>query len=289
MLAVLAAVGLAAFNLVLLVALRHADAPLVATVLGCAPLALAVIGPLQRGHSPAARVVGSAAVVVAGTAIVYGGGGGDALGIVASAAALVGDVAFSLIAAALTPRLGATRVAAYTCALAVPILAAFSIATGEASSWRTPTPTEAGVLAFLAIIFTGCTFVTWFYGMQLLGVERAGMLTGLLPLTAVVVAAAQASQAPPAGQIAGVFVVAAGLTAGLSTTRTGAAGRRAAVPGAAGARFAIRRHRASRVGTARPTVDHALSAPLPAVTTPVPVGSGRALRQDPAHLVGGSR
>ena len=57
-LAALAATGLVAFNVLLLTALRHADAAVVGTVVGGTPLVLALLGPLTRRERPAAAADG---------------------------------------------------------------------------------------------------------------------------------------------------------------------------------------------------------------------------------------
>jgi drug/metabolite transporter (DMT)-like permease len=211
----LTATGLVAFNVLLLAALRHADAPVVGTVIGAAPLGLALLGPLLRGARPAARLVGAACVVVAGTALVHGGGHADALGVLAALGAFAGEVAFSLLAAVVLPSLGALRVSAWSCALAVPLLLLAALATGEPARWRAPTAAEAAALAFLAVLLTVGAFLAWFTGLQRLGVERAGMFVGLLPVSTLVATAIQDARLPDPVQTVGVLVVAAGLTLGL--------------------------------------------------------------------------
>ena len=215
-LTVLAATGLAAFNACILAALPHADAAVVGTVIGAAPLGLALLAPLLRGARPAARIVVAAAVVVGGTALVHGSGKADAVGVLASLGALVGEVLFSLLAAAVLPRLGAIRVAAYSCGLAVPLLLVGGLAAGEVAEWRAPTAVEAATLGYLSLLMTVVAFIAWFTGLQRLGVERAGMIVGLMPVATLVTAAIQAGQLPDPGQTAGVLVVALGLAVGLT-------------------------------------------------------------------------
>ncbi|GAB2925230.1 DMT family transporter [Micromonospora polyrhachis] len=212
----LAATGMAAFNACILIALPHADPAVVGTFIGAAPLGLALLGPLLRGGRPTVRLVAAAGIVVAGTALVHGSGRSDVIGLLASLGAFGGEVAFSLLAAMVLPRLGAVRVAAYSCALAVPLLLVTAVATGEPARWRLPTQVEAITLGYLAALMTVVAFLAWFTGLRRLGVERAGILVGLMPLATLITAAIQAGQLPDLGQSLGVLVVAAGLAVGLT-------------------------------------------------------------------------
>jgi drug/metabolite transporter (DMT)-like permease len=215
----LAATGLAGFNACIMFGLRHADPPVVGTVIGAAPLGLALLGPLLRGDRPGARLIAAAAVVVAGTALVQGTGRADPLGLLAAAGALVGEVAFTLFAAAVLASLGAVRVAAWGCTLAVPLLLVGGLATGEWRSMRAPTVTEVGALAYLAGLMTVAAFVVWFVGLRRLGVERAGMIVGVMPLATLATTAIMTAAWPRLGQTLGVLTVAAGLALGLTAPR----------------------------------------------------------------------
>lgn len=242
-LALLAATGLAAFNALILIALPHADAAVVGTVIGAAPLGIALLAPLMRGGRPAGRIVVAAAVVVAGTALVQGTGRADMIGLLASLGALAGEILFSMLAAAVLPRLGAVRVAGYSCALAVPLLLLAAVPAGEISRLRMPAGTEAATLAYLAVGMTVVAFVAWFTGLQRLGVERAGMIVGVMPIATLVTATIQAGRLPEAGQALGVLVVAVGLGVGLTGQASAA---RTAPAQASAARTASANSRAAR-------------------------------------------
>src|SRR6266540_1061717 len=153
----LAATGLVGFNVCLLAALRHADAPVVGTVVGGTPLLLAVLGPALQGRRPSPRLVGAATVVVAGAALVEGGGHADAAGLGYALAAL----------------------------------------------------------AYLGLVLTVLAFLAWYAGLARLGVERAGMCFGLMPVAALTATAVFDGRVPPVAQVAGVLLVGAGLSAGL--------------------------------------------------------------------------
>lgn len=215
--------GLALFNTLLLTALDHADPAVVGTVVGAAPLGLALTGPLLRRERPAARLVVAALIVVTGTALVHGAGEADRVGLAAALGTLVCEVSFSLLAAAVLPRLGAVRVSAYSCALAVPMLLVVALATGEFARLRTPTVPETLTMLYLAVMMTVVAFLVWFTGLRLLGVERAGMFTGIVPAATLAVASLQDRTLPGAGQTLGVLVVAAGLVLGATTRRRGLA------------------------------------------------------------------
>lgn len=211
----LSATGLVGFNVCLLAALRHAEAAVVGTIVGCSPLVLAVVGPLSNRTRPAARLVLASAVVVAGAALVEGTGRADRTGLLAAAGTLAGEVLFSLLAAPLLPRLGPVRVSAWTCALAVPMLGISALVVGERP--RVPTVAEAVGFGYLALVLTVGAFLLWYAGLHRLGVARAGMFVGVLPVSTLLAAAVLDGRLPRPAQIIGVLIVAAGLTVPMIT------------------------------------------------------------------------
>jgi drug/metabolite transporter (DMT)-like permease len=229
-LVLLAATGLAGFNICLLAALRHADAALVGTIVGTAPLGIALAGPLLRRARPAPRLVAASAVVVGGAALVHGGGHADGVGLLAALGAFVGEVCFSLLAASVLPRLGAVGVTTWGCVLSVPMLALPAVPLGELDRLRVPTAPEAATLAYLAVVLTVLVFLAWYTGIARLGVERAGMFVGLLPVTTLITACVQDGVLPRPAQAAGVLVVALGLAAGLTAPAARPAPQPDAVP-----------------------------------------------------------
>jgi drug/metabolite transporter (DMT)-like permease len=214
-LAALSATGLVGFNVCLLAALRHAEAAVVGTIVGCAPLVLAIVGPLSHRTRPAARLVLASAVVVAGAALVEGTGRADRTGLLAAAGTLAGEVLFSLLAAPLLPRLGPVRVSAWTCALAVPMLGVSALVVGERP--RVPTVAEAVGFGYLALVLTVGAFLLWYAGLHRLGVARAGMFVGVLPVSTLAAAALLDGRLPRLAQVVGVLIVAIGLAVAMIT------------------------------------------------------------------------
>ena len=211
-LALLSATGLVGFNICVLSAVRAGDPPLVGTIVGAAPLALALVGPIAARRRPGIRLVLAAAVVVGGVALVEGGGHASAAGVAWAGGALVGEVLFSVLAAPLLERLGAVRVSAWACALAVPQLGVAVLVTGE--RWRMPSATEGAVLLYIAVVLTVGAFLLWYTGLRRLGVARGGMFTGLIPVATLAATAALDGRLPGLVPLIGTVVVGLGLVGG---------------------------------------------------------------------------
>ena len=86
---------------------------------------------------------------------------------------------------------------------------------GPTGLLRVPNAGEALGLAWLAGGVTAGAFLLWYSAVRALGVERTGLLTGVLPVSALAVAAALGSAELTAGRLAGAVLVGAGIAAGL--------------------------------------------------------------------------
>jgi drug/metabolite transporter (DMT)-like permease len=224
-LALLAATGLAGFNLLVIAAERSMDPASVGVVVATVPIVLAIAAPLQERRRVRPRVLLAAAI---------------AAGLTAALGALLGEAAFSLVAAPLLPSLGALGVSAWCTALAVPQLLLYGIvADGPSGVLRAPELDEALVLVYLGAVVTAGCFVLWYTGVRLLGVERAGLLTGAMPAGALLTGALLGSSALSPGRLAGVLAVAAGIAVGMRAARVAApAASRNGVPRTAAGRGA---------------------------------------------------
>ena len=216
-LGLLAATGLAAFNLLVLAAEASMDPGSVGVIVASVPVLLALAGPLQEGRRVEPRVLAAAAVVAAGAAAVQGlGGDVTAGGLIAALGALACEAAFSLLAAPLLAPLGPVVVSAWAAILAVPILVVTALTIdGPGDALRMPTVEEALGLAWLVVAVTVAAFLLWYSAVRALGVERTGLLTGVLPVSALVVAAILGRTDLTAGRLAGALLVGAGIAAGL--------------------------------------------------------------------------
>ncbi|OSP25527.1 EamA family transporter [Streptomyces sp. 13-12-16] len=217
----LAATGLAGFNVFLVEATRHAGPAMIAAVVGAVPLVLALVGPLTERRRPAPRTVGAAIVVALGTAVAAGLGSGSVKGFLLSLGALAGEVAFSLLAVPLLPRLGPLRVAAYPAALSVPMLLAAGLALDGTASLRLPTPGQAAAFGYLGAIVTAAAFFLWYDALRRLGADRAGLFAGLVPVGALLTTVALGLGRAGPADVTGALLVAVGVAVGLRQPRRG--------------------------------------------------------------------
>ncbi len=215
----LAATGLAAFNVLVVTALRDAEPAAVGVVVGCVPLVLALVGPLLTKRQIEARLVAAAVVVVTGAALVQGVGRASIKGVVLSLGALAAEAVFTLLALPVLPRLGPALVSAYASALASAQLLLIAVVQGGWSAFRLPSPPEAGAVAYLAVVVTAAAFLLWYTAVSHLGAERAGLFAGLVPIAALLGGLVLGQGNVDAAKLAGTLTVAVGVTLGLRQRR----------------------------------------------------------------------
>jgi drug/metabolite transporter (DMT)-like permease len=214
-LAALAATGLVLFNLFVIEGVRETDPATVGVIVGCVPVVLALAGPLLERRPLSGRLVVAAAVVAGGAAgVQWAGGGVTAAGLMLALGALGCEAAFSLLAVPHLKRLGPLAVSTYACLFAVPMLAVWSLL-AEGPELPVPDAGQAAALAYLALGVTVIGFVSWYSAVRLLGVERAGLFSGVLPVSALVFSAALGVAEMAPERLLAVAVVAAGITLGV--------------------------------------------------------------------------
>jgi drug/metabolite transporter (DMT)-like permease len=213
-LAALAASGLALFNVFLIAGVREGDAGTVGVIVSCVPVVLAIAAPLLERRAVSLRVLAAAAVVAAGAAAVeYTGGEFSAAGVGFALGALACEAAFSLLAVPYLARLRPVGVSVWACILATPMLLAWGIVAEGA-----PPTIDAGQLAaltYMALVVTVGGFLMWYSSLTLIGVERAGLFAGVLPVTALLFSVAIGAAEFTVTRLAGALVVAVGITIGV--------------------------------------------------------------------------
>ncbi|UYO98061.1 DMT family transporter [Microbacterium sp. M28] len=211
----LSATGLVGFNVFLVEATRHASPAMIGSIVGAVPIVLAITGPILQRRRPSMRLIGSAAIVAVGVLIAAGFGGASPYGVLLSFGALLSEVAFSLLAVPLLPKLGALRVAAYPAVLAVVPLVLVGIVVDGTDSLRLPTPSEALAFGYLGAIVTALAFLLWYDALHRLGPDRAGLFAGLVPVGALATTALLGIGEIGASHIIGTPLVTIGVVIGM--------------------------------------------------------------------------
>ncbi|MFF9478348.1 DMT family transporter [Streptomyces sp. NPDC014733] len=218
-LALLGATGLLGFNLAVLAASRTAEPAVVGVMVGCVPLVMALVTPLLARRRISPWLLVCAALVVVGAAVVQGFGRTDLAGSVYSLLALAGEVAFSLAAMPVLPKLGPVLVSTYACAFAGVEAAVLAVVVDGGAALRMPTAKEAVALGWLVVAVTVVAFLCWYEGLRRLQPERATLLAGLIPVSAAVLAPLAGTGYFGAAQLLGSLLVAVGVGLGLRRPR----------------------------------------------------------------------
>jgi drug/metabolite transporter (DMT)-like permease len=214
-LAAVATSGLVVFNVALVRGAEHAEPAVMGVAVAGAPILLAAVGPLLARRRPVPAVVLAACAVTAGAVLVQGGGRTDAAGLGWAAVALGCEVGFTLLAVPVLGRLGPFGVSVHACWIAAVALAGLGLATEGPTAALALGARELLAAAYLAVVVTALAFVLWYSTVGRLGSARAGLLTGLAPAGAAVVALGLGGAAPGPVAAAGLVLIAAGPLLGL--------------------------------------------------------------------------
>jgi drug/metabolite transporter (DMT)-like permease len=212
--------GLLVFNVALVRGAAHAEPAVFGVAVASVPILLAGIGPLLERRRPAARLGLAAVVVTAGAALVEGLGRSDGLGLAYAALTLVCEAGFTLLAVPLLGRgSGPWGISVHTTWMATLAFGVLGAAIeGPAAVFRL-TATDWAAIGYLTVIVTAVAFILWYSTVATLGAARAGLLTGIAPLSAAGMGVLLGRPWPSPVVWLGIAVVAAGLTIGLTTRR----------------------------------------------------------------------
>jgi drug/metabolite transporter (DMT)-like permease len=220
LLVLVALTGLVGFNILMLLAVREAEPAAVGVIVGCVPILLATLGPLMGRHAPTRRVLAASIVVVAGAAIAQGGGATTLKGFLLALGVLICEAGFSLLAVPVLPKLGPHAVSLYVSAIAAVMMGFAALALDGADALPSLSPSETGAIIYLALAVTCAAFIFWYEGISRLGVDRAGLFAGLIPIATLYSAALIGQGSLGVYQVIGVVLVAAGVTFGVTGRRT---------------------------------------------------------------------
>jgi drug/metabolite transporter (DMT)-like permease len=240
-LAGVAASGLVLFNVAVVRGVAHAEPAVIAVAVACAPVVLGVLGPLMQRHAddslgkprsvrPAGSVVVAAVVVTAGSVLVEGTGTADATGVCWAAVALACECGFTLLALPVLGRHGAHGVSLHAVWMGAVMFAVLGLTVEGPVAVLTLTAAQWVAVGWLAVAVTAAAFVLWYSAVRRLGPARAGLITGVAPVSAALTGSLLGAPLPGPGVWLGISVVLGGLAAGLLASRAHADVPRRAVP-----------------------------------------------------------
>jgi drug/metabolite transporter (DMT)-like permease len=110
-------------------------------------------------------------------------------------------------------------VSVYACGIAGGLLlaaAALVDLAGGPPVVAVPTATELAALTYLAVAVTAVVFLLWYAAVERLGVARAGLFNGLIPVTSLAAVAVVGTGEVTGTLVLGAVAVLAGLLVGLT-------------------------------------------------------------------------
>ncbi|MFB9332610.1 DMT family transporter [Actinoplanes octamycinicus] len=214
--------GLLIFNIALVHGAEHAEPAVLGVAVACVPILLAAGGPLLQGHGAAPRVLLAAVVVTLGAVLVEGLGRADTTGVLWAVVTFVCEALFTLLAVPVLGRHGPLGVSVHATWMAVVLFGVGGLVTeGPAAALRLHGDDVLAGL-YLAVAVTAVAFLLWYTCVTRIGPGRAGLLTGVAPISAALTGMALGGPAPRPLVWVGIATVAVGLAVGL-TARTPAA------------------------------------------------------------------
>ncbi|BCJ45614.1 membrane protein [Actinoplanes ianthinogenes] len=209
--------GLLVFNIALVHGAEHAEPAVLGVAVACVPILLAVGGPLLEGRGVAPRVLLAAVVVTLGAILVEGLGRADATGILWAVVTFVCEALFTLLAVPVLGRHGPLGVSVHATWMAVVLFGVAGLVTEGPAAVTRLHPDDLLAGAYLAVAVTAVAFLLWYTCVTRIGPGRAGLLTGVAPISAALTGMALGAPAPSPLVWLGIATVAAGLALGLTT------------------------------------------------------------------------
>lgn len=217
----LALTGMVLFNIAIVRAVRTGEPAVVGTIVGLAPVGVALLVPLLRRRRPRTTIVAGATLAAGGAAVVQGLGDADLAAVTWSVVALGCEVAFTVLAAPLLRTLSPLGLSIRACAVASAALMAAATLLDPSDGFVRPDPGQTLAIGYLAAASTALAFVLWYQALAHLGPERTGLFAGLMPVSAALVGAAITAAPLRAGTLVGTILTGSGLAVGLGSRHSG--------------------------------------------------------------------
>lgn len=210
-----ATTGLVLFNVGVVRGTAHAEPAVIGVAVAAVPVLLALVPHLAARTRPTPAVVAGAVVVTLGAVLVEGTGRTDAAGIGYAAVVMACEAGFTLLALPVLGRLGPHGVSLHSVWIAAVMLAVLGAAAeGPTAATRLGVGDLLAAL-HLAAVVTALAFLMWYAAVGRLGAGRAGLFTGVVPVSAAALGVLLGGTPPGPLVWLGTAVVAAGVALGL--------------------------------------------------------------------------
>jgi drug/metabolite transporter (DMT)-like permease len=213
-LAGIAATGLVLFNIAVVRGVAQAEPAAIAVAVACVPIVLGIVGPLLEHRAPRRRTLLAALVVTSGSIVVEGAGRTNVIGVAWAILVLACEAAFTLLAVPVLPRHGSWGTSVHSVWMGAVMFVALSIFTEGTAGVTKLTAADWEATAYLVAV-TVLAFVLWYSAVATLGAGRAGLLTGIAPISAAIIGIALGTRTPSPLVWLGIVIVIAGLAVGL--------------------------------------------------------------------------
>ncbi|EXG80480.1 DMT(drug/metabolite transporter) superfamily permease [Cryptosporangium arvum DSM 44712] len=220
----IAVTGLVVFNIALVQGSQHAEPAVLGVAVASVPVLMAAVGPLLEGARPSVRALVAALVVTAGAGLVEGLGRSDGLGLLWAVVVFASEAAFTLLAVPVLGRLRPWGVSVHTTWIAAVAFLVIGVVREGPTAVSEFGRAEVGAIVYLAVAVTALAFVLWYTCVAHLGSSRAGLLTGVAPVSAALCGVMLGQPVPGVLVWVGIAVVAAGLAIGLPSRSAPAGG-----------------------------------------------------------------
>lgn len=218
-LAGVALLGLVLFNVGLVEGSRYAQPAVFGVAIACAPLLIAIAGPLLEGHRPRLAILAAAMVVVAGAGLVEGGGHANPAGLLIAGGVFLCEGAMTLLAVPVLGRQGAVGVSVHTTWIAALVFGVAGALVEGPRTIFTLTPVDLLTTAYLAAGVTALAFMLWYTAVRGLGSAMTGLFAGIAPVAAALTGVAIGHPVPGPLVWGGIGLVGAGLALGFASGR----------------------------------------------------------------------
>jgi drug/metabolite transporter (DMT)-like permease len=222
LLAAQAVFGVALFRVLMLAALARTSAAEAGIATSAAPAITALLSVLFLKERIGWRGAAGVALAAVGIALLESGGGSAGgrsaaldgraiLGCLLALGAAASESVFNVLSKRLDSSIGPRRASALVMAIALALLSALSLASGERINWAAIGLERGFAFAYQGIFSSALAYLLFFFGIARVPASTAGAFSGLIPLSSFVLSILVLGERPRAIAFAGCSLAIGGI------------------------------------------------------------------------------